>query len=208
MAVKFKLKKTVCYMVILWALIISATTCQAKELLQQQGDFIYYVGDGSRIRLCGSSDRALERGWNIEKVESGMKKVEFTSSEMGNFIYNYFLISGGGLVFAFDRDSQKEFLKTCAMRFHRMITKRNPKVKYTVDNYLRVAGVYKLQDPYVIKFCANYYRESFKKSEYIYLITIETYNFRTGKKVKEKFLAGKTADTGIDFVKNEIVKGE
>lgn len=202
------MKKTVFYITLIWTLLFSVSTVQAKELLQQQGDYIYYVGDGSRIRLCGSSDRALERGWNIENVEGGMKKVEFTSSEMGNFIYNYFLISGGKLVFAFDRDSQKEFMKTCALRFHRMVIKRNPKVKYTVDNYLRTAGVYKLQDPYIIKFCANYYLESQRKSEYIYLITIETYNFRTGKKVKDRFLAGKTTDTGIDFVKNEIAKGE
>ena len=202
------LKKTICYIVILYVLIIPASVCHAKELLQQQGDFIYYVGNGSRVRLCGSSDRALERGWNIENVEGGMKKVEFTSSEMGNFIYNCFLISGGKLAFAFDRDSQKDFLKSCALRFHRMVTKRNPKVKYTVDNYQRTAGVYNVTGSYILKFCANYYRENPNKYEFIYLITIETYNFRTGKKVKERFLTGKTTDTGIDFVKSEITRGE
>ncbi len=190
------------------AIIIFRFCSTDKRTSSSTGRLYLLYGRWSQDQALWLLGPALERGWNIEKVENGIKKIEFTSSEMGNFVYNYFLIGGNKLIFAFDRDSQKDFMKACALRFHRMVIKRNPKVKYTVDNYLRSAGVYKFQAPYVIKFCSNYYLENPKKHEYIYLITIETFNIRTGKTVKDRFLAGKTTDTGIDFVKNEITKGE
>ena len=200
-----KLKSIRLLPAILLIIILTANNpVYAGERLQQHGDYVYYIGNGSSIRLCRSFGRSLERGWNIDETEGGFKRIQFTTSERGNFIYNYFLLRDNRLVFAFDKYSQVDFLRDCVTRFHKMVKKRNPKVKYTVDNYRRIAGVLRIQDPYVIKYCANFYREHPKKPEFIYMITTQAYNFKTDKKVKQKVRVGVTVDTSLDFVRSRI----